>query len=112
MESLRIMGKEFKVGAAAELYSVGIGSQPCSCLKAPRSSDFLSLLRMQTGSQCLSDALRSRGGKVKFGGISAVSVECQPVIVVSVLQLASLTSPEGRRTFQQAPDITAATLWV
>jgi hypothetical protein len=46
---------------------------------------------------------------VKFGGISAAGVECQPVMVVSELQLAALTSPEGPTTFQQAPSLAAAT---
>jgi hypothetical protein len=82
------------MGAAAELYSVEIGSQQCSWLKALHFSDSLSLLRMRTCSQCLGDEFGSRGGHVKFGGISASGVECQPVMVVSEL----LLHPEHERT--------------
>jgi hypothetical protein len=105
VEPLRMTGEELKMGAAAELYSVEIGSQQCSWLKALHFSDSLSLLRMRTGSQCLGEELGSRG----VGGISAAGVECQPVMVVSELQLAALTNPEGPTTFQQAPSLAAAT---
>jgi len=48
VEPLRMTGEELKTGAAAELYSVEFGFQPCSCLEALHSSDPLSLLPMQT----------------------------------------------------------------